>query len=122
MLIPSQYNQKGIFEKVIRARDGRLMRLYFEVYEINGEIKGRLIKAEPVLVLASAKNSRPTPTYRLSGKIGVASEIGQLILCAPAEIVSPYFWNIEKKISSPYSSFCFLTSIKIRAPEILQNS
>ena len=52
MLIPSQYNQKGIFERLIRSKNGQLMRVSFEIYEVNGDIKGRIIKAEPVLLLA----------------------------------------------------------------------
>ena len=104
MLIPFQYNQKGIFEKVLRSRDGQLMRVCFEVYEVNGEIKGRIIKAEPIFSLAR------------SGKENIFQSI--FAITGDTSIVSPYSWNIEKKITSPFSEFEFLTSIKIRAPSL----
>lgn len=106
MLIPSQYNQKGIFERLIRSKNGQLMRVSFEIYEVNGDIKGRIIKAEPVLLLA-----RATPKT-------AKESFDTLLLSAPVKILSPYFWNIEKKITSPFSEFQFLTSIKIRAPSL----
>ena len=98
MLIPSQYNQKGIFERVLRSKDGQLMRVCFEVYEFNGEIKGRIIKAEPILSLETSRS------------------FGQLALASAHKIISPYSWNLEKKITSPFSELHFLSSIKIRAP------
>jgi hypothetical protein len=108
MLIPSLYNQydrdqQGIFEKIVRSRNGQLVRVFFEVYEWNGELKGRILRAEPVLTLAGESKSECPRVFALS---------------APTEIVSPYFWNIEKKITSPFSSRDFLTSVKIRAPSL----
>ena len=108
MLIQSHYNQKGIFEKIIRSKDGQLVRIFFEVYEVDGAIKGHIIKAEPILALARAATK-------------VAENIQNactLLLCAPIKILSPYFWNIEKKITSPFSELHFLSSIKIRAPAL----
>jgi hypothetical protein len=105
MLIPSQYNQKGIFEKIIHSKDGRLMRVTFEIYEFNGELSGRILKAEPVLELAHSASERMKAACAL-------------ILCAPAKIISPYFWNIEKRITSPFSDLQFLSNIKIRAPSL----
>ncbi len=114
MLIPSLYSQKGIFEKVIRSRDGQLVRVFFEVYEIGGELRGRILRAEPILALARATtNAQSIPFYRLAGK---AHSACTLLLCAPAKLVSPYSWKTEKKITSPFSQLDFLTSIKIRAP------
>ena len=101
MLIQSHYNQQGIFERIVRSRDGQLVRVFFEVYEIGGEFKGRILRAEPILALAG--ECQPNRDYIFA-------------LCAPDEIISPYFWNIEKKITSPFSTRDFLTSIKIRAP------
>ncbi len=105
MLIQSQYNQKGIFERIVRSKDGQLVRVFFEVYEWNGEVKGRILKAEPILALARAATE----------KVKTACA---LLLCAPAKIISPYFWNIEKKITSPFSNFDLFSSIKIRAPSL----
>ena len=96
MLIPTQYNQKGIFERIIRSRDGQLVRVFFEVYEWNGEIKGRIVRAEPILALTGESQAERASTLSLS---------------APAVIVSPYFWNIEKKITSPFSNLDFFLPI-----------
>ncbi len=115
MLIPTYHNQKGIFERIIRSNDGRLLRVYFEVYEVNGELKGRILNAEPVLVLAKADNSVPSHFNRLNGSV---SSTCSLLLCAPAKILSPYFFNVEKKITSPFSVFDLFSSIKIRAPSL----
>ncbi len=115
MLIQSHYNQKGTFERIIRSRDGQLVRIFFEVYEIGGEFKGRILRAEPILALAKGTKTVPHTTNRLSGNVASACV---LLLCAPSEIVSPYFWNIEKKITSPFSICNLLTSIKIRAPSL----
>ncbi|MEI6396998.1 MAG: hypothetical protein WCO48_02925 [Candidatus Taylorbacteria bacterium] len=102
MLIQSHYNQQGIFERIVRSRDGQLVRVFFEVYEIGGEFKGRILRAEPILALAGESSK---------------SECAHIFaLCAPTKIVSPYHWTVEKKITSPFSIRDFLTSIKIRAP------
>jgi|GEM_PF-1516269 len=114
MLIPSQYNQKGIFERVLRSKDGQLMRVCFEVYEVNGEIKGRIIKAEPILSLNRSSAEQPSHDSYING---FGDNYGTNLLLASAnKIVSPYSWILEKKITSPFSEFEFLTSIKIRAP------
>ena len=102
MLIPSQYSQRGTFERVLRSKDGQLMRVCFEVYEVNGEIKGRIINAEPIFSIErSGSENFAQSIYAISGS---------------TKIISPYSWIIEKKITSPFSEFEFLTSIKIRAP------
>ncbi len=111
MLIPSQYNQKGIFERVLRSKDGQLMRVSFEVYEVNGEIKGRVIKAEPIVSIARGTNEK-------SSAIHGQNYANIFILSGSSKISSPYTWTIEKKITSPFSEFEFLTSIKIRAPSL----
>jgi hypothetical protein len=115
MLIQSHYNQQGIFEKIVRSKDGQLVRVCFEVYEFNGEIKGRILKAEPILALARAPQAAVAHFNRLAGNVANACAF---LLCAPAKIVSPYFCNIEKKITSPFSSFDLFASIKIRAPSL----
>ena len=115
MLIPTYHNQKGIFERIIRSNDGRLLRVYFEVYEVGGELKGRILNAEPVLTLAKVENSVPSHFNRLSGNV---SSTCTLLLCAPSKILSPYFFNVEKKITAPFSTFDLFSSIKIRAPSL----
>ena len=115
MLIQRYYKQQGIYEKIVRSRDGQLVRVLFEVYEFNGEIKGRILKAEPILALARAPQAAVAHFNRLAGNV---AKTCTLRLCAPAEIVSPYFWNFEKKITSPFSTFDLFASIKIRAPSL----
>jgi hypothetical protein len=115
MLIPTYHNQKGIFERIIRSNDGRLLRVYFEVYEVNGELKGRILNAEPVLALARAPQNEAGYFNRLSGNV---SNTCTLLLCAPAKILSPYFFNVEKKITAPFSAFDLFSNIKIRAPSL----
>ena len=84
------------------------MRVFFEVYEINGEYKGRLLKAEPILALAKATVAN----------VDAMANSCTLLLCAAVKIISTYFWNIEKKITAPFSTLDFLTSIKPRAPTL----
>lgn len=40
--------QQGIFEKVVRAKDGRLYNVCFEIVEVAGQIRARVISACPV--------------------------------------------------------------------------
>ncbi len=115
MLIQSHYNQQGIFERIIHSRDGQLVRIFFEVYEIGGEFKGRILRAEPILALARVPKTVALSTNRISGK---KSSTSILLLCAPSKIISSYFWNIEKKITSPFPTFDLFSSIKIRAPSL----
>jgi hypothetical protein len=108
MLIPVQYNERGIFERVLRARNGVLMRVRFEVVEINGELHGRVIGYEPVIEL-SAGYPNTANTYNPSQCLLACPEIGETV---------PLSWLTEKKITSPFSAFEFLTSIKPRAPTL----
>ena len=100
-----------MFERIVRSRDGQLVRIFFEVYEWNGELKGRILRAEPILALARASTEQAATKQTFADSC-------VLLLCAASKIVSPYHWSVEKKITSPFSELDFLTSIKIRAPSL----
>ena len=51
MLAVSAQNQRGIFEKVVRAKDGRLFAVRFVVIETSGQFRARIISAAQVIEL-----------------------------------------------------------------------
>ncbi len=101
MLSLSHQSHKGTFERLIRSREGVLMRVYFEVYEYEGGLKGRIIKVEPVVALKG--NSRSTSFY-----LSAPKSAKELFF---AKIVSPY-----SELLTPNSDLRFFTSQPTRAP------
>jgi Zn finger protein HypA/HybF involved in hydrogenase expression len=106
MLSISNINQKGIFTRVVTDNNGSLVRVRFEVYEIDGVLKGHILSIEPVISLkadpcSTAQNkanrfSLPCPTCNSN--------------------TTDISWFDTSDIVSPYSSLYLLTNIKIRAP------
>ena len=103
--MPSNLLQKGIFERVIQARNGVLVRVRFEVVDIDGVLKGRILGYEPIIALSSGIKIAESGGF--SPCILACPEIGSVI---------PLSWAFEKKTTSPFSIFDFLTSIRARAP------
>lgn len=83
-------NQSEVFEKVVRARNGRLFRVRFVVVERGGALRGRVVSCEPIVVFLPS-------TKRFVNKTCLSFQV--------RKTVSPYF-----------NKFQFLTAIKIRAP------
>ena len=73
MLIPSSY--KGIYEKVLRAPDGRLVRVTFAVVEVDGVLRGRVISMEPVLQVSGQVIKREVAARTLYLPISVEKDI-----------------------------------------------
>lgn len=100
MLTISHYNQKGIFEKVIRAKNGALMRVHFEVYEIDGNFRGRVISVESISLLA----------------VGVSNSTKCLPAVCLAETKAESIVSTYAPIVSPYLELYFFMSQPTRAP------
>lgn len=98
MIVKSRYN--GIYERIIRSKDGRLVRLQFVVAEIDGKLKGQIISAEPI--------------FEVHGK-------AETQYFFPTSVNKEEPKNIIRTISatsriSPFSSFEFFMSQPTRAP------
>jgi len=57
MLILSSFEQFVIHERVVKTRCGKLARVKFEIIEINGEIRGRIISVSLVHELGGAETA-----------------------------------------------------------------
>jgi hypothetical protein len=99
MLTVPNFVQKGIFERIVRSRTGTLMRVHFEVYEVNGELKGKVLRVEPILSI----NGSVEGAKCLTG----ASAANSAFL----EYISPL-----KSVLSPYIELYFFNSQPTRAP------
>ncbi|HEY4499014.1 MAG TPA: hypothetical protein VJH94_03050 [Candidatus Paceibacterota bacterium] len=62
MLAIAQQQTQGIFQKTLRGKDGRLFNVCFEVIEIAGHTRARIISATPVCELKG--NCAKTTTTR----------------------------------------------------------
>ncbi len=105
MLIPSSY--KGIYEKVLRAPDGRLVRVQFAVVEVNGALRGRIISMEPIEDRLKIEDSR------LKNKATI------LYLPSKGNDYEPIFnfqFSIFNSLVSPYTTLDFFMSQPTRAP------
>jgi hypothetical protein len=103
MLIPSSY--KGIYEKVVRAPDGRLVRVQFAVVEVNGALRGRVISMEPVLQVAGTITKREVAGKTLYLPISVQKDIYEAVIS-----------TFKKEVFSPYTTLDFFMSQPTRAP------
>ncbi|MFA6459534.1 MAG: hypothetical protein WCV79_04065 [Candidatus Paceibacterota bacterium] len=103
MITISRYNQKGTFERIVRAKNGSMLRVFFEVYEINGTLKGRVLYAEPISLLS-----------------GQASDASRCLAgtCAKISHETEYI-SIYAPIVSPYPELYFFMSQPTRAPAFL---
>jgi len=105
MLTLSHCTQKGTFCRIIRAKNGSLIRVSFEVYEFEGSIKGRVISVEPVISLENRE-------LRIENR-------GNSMLCLPcdssnlkSQVSNLYFASVK----SPYIELYFFNSQPTRAP------
>lgn len=105
MLIKSP--QLGVFEKIIRSKNGSLLRVRFEVSEINGKLKGRVISTEAVAEF-KALTGRSTSS-KSSDIISLPVSISK---AKKAEKIA--FKYVP--VASPFSTLLFFTSQPTRAP------
>ncbi len=103
MLIPSSY--KGIYEKVLRAPDGRLVRVQFAILEVNGALRGRIISMEPILQVAGNVAKREARAKTLYLPISVQKDIYEAVIS-----------TFKKEVVSPYTALDFFMSQPTRAP------
>ncbi len=96
-----------IFERIVRALDGRLFRVRFVVFERDGVLRGRVVSCEAALSFSCVKDK--------------GLRIKDFHLCLPAwrrpQIVKSEKLKVKSSLVSPYfNKFDFMTVIKIRAP------
>ena len=101
MLVKSSRND--IYERILTAKNGQLVRVQFAVVEVDGVMRGRVISVTPIVSVAS-KSVQETQLC-LSGRI--ASDI--------ADAVESLFTRPQH---SPYFSFEFFMSQPTRAPSL----
>jgi hypothetical protein len=97
------YNEKysasspfgGIYEKILRAKDGRLVRVHFVVSEMDGRFKGHIIAAEPVEPIQFFLPAQPSSQARAKNPVRAIPSTAHF---------------------SPYFSFEFFMSQPTRAP------
>ena len=101
--------QIGIFEKIVRSKNGQLLRVRFEVSEINGQLKGRVISTEAIAEFAA-----------LGGTVSATHTTKSEAIFLPVSISKTI---TEKTVSfaytpvvSPFSTLLFFTSQPTRAP------
>jgi len=104
------YNNKystfgGIYERILRAKDGRLVRVRFVVSEMEGRLKGHIIAAEPVEAVEAIKSARPTNPLFLPAQASSPAHAPKIVRAIPS---TAHF--------SPYFSFEFFMSQPTRAP------
>ena len=111
MLINS--NNKGIYERILTAKNGQLVRVTFAVIEVNGVMRGRVISVTPIVSVAgkavAATSAAPANTASVSEQLYLTGTIAHDI----AEAAESIF---VKKTPSPYISFEFFMSQPTRAP------
>lgn len=105
--------QSEIFERIVRALDGRFFRVRFVVVERGGILRGRIISCSPLNF----------PSFPRRGMKGVVVNRKRGIFCLPAQqfhhAVKDKGLRIKSVSPSPYfNKFQFLTVIKIRAPSL----
>jgi hypothetical protein len=101
----------GIYEKILRAKDGRLVRVRFVVSEMDGRFKGHIIAAEPVELIKSARSvSQAKPASQAEPLFLPAQPSSQSHVSNPVRAIpsTAHF--------SPYFSFEFFMSQPTRAP------
>ncbi|MDO8564743.1 MAG: hypothetical protein Q7R88_01985 [bacterium] len=99
--------QSEIFERITRDQRGKLFRVRFVIIERGGLLRGKILSCEPVFEIPTVKGQRST--------------VNGSSLCLPCFIGAGTHATSRlavRKVTSPFSSFDFLTSIKIRAPSL----
>ena len=104
MIIPSYTQHKGIAERVIRTRNGSLARIRFEVIDVDGNLRARVISVEPIYELETSQKN-PAASLCLAGFTG-ETESEPLIIPGYQPIVSPF------------SELFFFNSQPTRAPSL----
>ncbi|MFA6554159.1 MAG: hypothetical protein WCS89_01495 [Candidatus Paceibacterota bacterium] len=109
------YSNSQFLSRIFTDAVGRQFRLTFLVAVVNGELKGRLVSAQPVS--ANTNNQTPITNLQLTGSVCDSSNAFCLPIVfsnkKPATVYAPYF----APVVSPYFSLEFLiNSQPTRAP------
>lgn len=105
MLAISAQNQHGIFEKVLRGKDGRLYAVCFAVFDVDGQIRARVISASLVNTLDGTCSKEDSSCTLLMGGCQTTEEFFEF---TPKDYVSPFVSELD-----------FLVNQLARAPSVL---
>ncbi len=106
MLINS--NNKGIYERILTAKNGQLVRVRFAIVEVGGIMRGRVISVMPVVSVAGKTANTNTAT---SEQLFLTGAVARDISAAVETI-------FVKKTPSPFVTFEFFMSQPTRAPSL----
>ena len=103
MLTTQNKQLNNIFERVVKDKNGLLIRVRFTIVEIDGVFQGQIISAEPLV--KPVENSDHQSIY---------------LPCDNKSVLSIYFKDIPSFISfvSPFNFDLILASQPTRAPSI----
>lgn len=101
MLTTQNKQLNNIFERIVKDKNGLLIRVRFTIVEINGVFQGKIISAEPLVSPVQKSKSIYLP-------------------CSKQDIVSIYFDNTPSFISfiSPFNFDLILVNQPTRAPSL----
>ena len=105
MFAVCNFHQLGIYERIVRARNGALVRVRFAVVLIEGNLRGRIISIEPFFELKAAKRQIAQPKC-----LALPS--------AKFRHTIPKYSRYEKAIVFPYKDLSFFISQLTRAPSL----
>jgi hypothetical protein len=108
MLVTS--HQNGIYEKIVRAKNGQLFRVHFTVVNESGVLRGRMLSMEPVLELAT-KVIETIDTRAYSNVLFLPFSIEKDI----TEAIEAHVESIDVRLSAPLD---FFMSQPTRAPSL----
>lgn len=102
MLLTQERNLNSIFERIVKDKNGELVRVRFIVVEIDGKFQGQIVSAEPLKKVEEVKKSaEKTLLLPLFSQHLISYE----------KFVEIYFSKI-----SPYTTLEFFMSQPTRAP------
>ncbi len=108
MLVTSRQN--GIYEKVIRAKNGQLFRVHFTVVNEYGTLRGRVLSMEPILEIATKAVAVEHPSRAQTSRV----------LFFPVSIEKDILELVEKSLESIdirlFTPLDFFMSQPTRAP------
>ena len=106
MLIVSAQNQQGVFEKVLRGKDGRLYAVRFVVTETEGQVRARVISASPVQTLKGGCAEQNRSCNLLQGDCSVPEDFFEI---TENEYLSPFVSELDFLVNqlarAPSASF-----------------
>ena len=110
MLVTSRQN--GIYEKIVRAKNGQLFRVHFAVVNEFGTLRGRVLSMEPVLELTTTALSSNDATVHSCHAVFLPASVEADLVQATVRFSDTY----DFQVISPLD---FFISQPTRAPSFI---